>query len=441
MGEQRKNGSEEERATDTPLAGNVFVREERAEEIGSFLGNAYRETARRGLYDTLVVDCDCHHYEGSSYKDIAPHIDNPSVRDIFARYGSWQIDHTIVPGSLGDRVLAGRVRREVGMQPEDSGFDPVAWSVIESMLAMGIDYSVLFPTPMLVLGRHPQLEIEVEYSRGYNRWLTKEILPQSEALVTMPYLPITDPEVSVSFIEEFADDPSVVGFLVTAARFQSLHENRFMKVFAALEERGLPIAFHSGPSWSGQEFETLNRFLSVHALGFPFNAMLHLTNMVINGIPERFPGLRFIFMECGVTWLPFIASRLDTEYLMRPSEAPLLRRLPSEYIAEFFHTSQPLEHTSDEQMGVNLKLIDAEHRLLYASDYPHQDFDHPSTIADLRCIPMPARERILGRNAAELFGLDDVKLHERPEVAPLLANLPVPGGSTGANARSEAVVE
>jgi uncharacterized protein len=441
MTQETRAGADGNGVEGAPLAGNVFVRSERGEEVGSFLGNAYRETARRGLYDTLVVDCDCHHYEGSSYKDIAPHIDSPSVRDIFARYGSWQIDHTIIPGSLGDRVLAGRVRREVGVQPEDSGFDPVAWSVIESMLAMGIDYSVLFPTPMLVLGRHPQLEIEVEYSRGYNRWLTKEILPQSDALVTMPYLPITDPDVAVSFIEEFGEDPSVVGFLVTAARFQSLHENRFMKVFAALEERGLPLAFHSGPSWSGQEFETLNRFLSVHALGFPFNAMLHLTNMVINGIPERFPNLRFIFMECGVTWLPFIASRLDTEYLMRPSEAPLLRRLPSEYIADFFHTSQPLEFASDEQMGINLKLIDAEHRLLYASDYPHQDFDHPSTIADLRCISSPARERILGLNAAELFGLEDVKLHERPEVAPLLADLPIDRGATAADSRADAVVE
>jgi predicted TIM-barrel fold metal-dependent hydrolase len=408
-------------ADGAPQAGNIFVREGADGERNPFLANAYRETERRGLYDTLVVDCDCHHYEGMSYKDIAPHIDNPTVRDIFARYGSWQIDHTIVPGSLGDRVVAGRVRREVGAQPAGSDFDPVAWSVIESMLAMGIDYAVLFPTPMLVLGRHPQLEIEVEYSRGYNRWLIKEILPQSGALITMPYLPITDPDAAMSFIEEFGDEPSVVGFLVTAARFQRLHENRFMKVFAALEERGLPVAFHSGPSWSGQEFETLNRFLSVHALGFPFNAMIHLTNMVVNGIPERFPKLRFIFMECGVTWLPFIASRLDNEYLMRPSEAPLLRRLPSEYISDFFHTSQPLERASEEQMSLTFDLIDAENKLLYASDYPHQDFDHPSSIADLRFVSEDGRRKILGANAAELLGLEDVKLSERPEVAGLRA--------------------
>jgi predicted TIM-barrel fold metal-dependent hydrolase len=426
----------------TPTAGGyIFEAEGGTGETGSFFGNAFRETSRRNLYDTLVVDCDCHHYEGMSYKDIAPHIDNPTVRDIFGRYNAWQIDHTIVPGSLGDRVVAGRVRREVGTKPEGADFEPVAWSVIESMLAMGIDYSILFPTPMLVLGRHPQQEIEIEYSRGYNRWLTKEILPQSDALVTMPYLPVGEPEAALSFIEEFGEDPSVIGFLITAARFQTLSENRFMKVFAALEERGMPIAFHSGPSWSGQEFETLNRFLSVHALGFPFNAMLHLTNLVVNGIPERFPGLRFVFMECGVTWLPFIASRLDTEYLMRPSEAPLLKRLPSEYIREFFHTSQPLEYTSDQIMETTFEVIDARNQLLYASDYPHQDFDPPTQIADLRCAPPETRTRILGQNAAELFGLPDVKLHERPEVASVLPHLPGKWSASGSAAASAAAAE
>jgi len=405
--------------------GHVFTRADGS--VGSFLTNASRATAERGLYDELVIDCDCHHYEGTSYKQIARYIDNPTVRDIFARYGTWQMDHTIIPGSLGDRVVAGRVRREVGARPPGSGLEPVGWSVLESMIAMGIDYGVLFPTPMLVLGLHPQKEIEVEYARGYNRWLTREVLPQSDALITMPYLPIGEPEAALEFIEEFGDDPSVVGFLVTAARYESLHENRYMKVFAALEERDLPVAFHSGPNWGERAFQTLNRFLSVHALGFPFNAMIHLTNLVINGIPERFPKLRIVFMECGVTWLPFIGTRLDTEYLMRPSEAPLLKRLPSEYIRDFHYTSQPLEFATQEHMEVVFDLIDAENRLLYASDYPHQDFDLPTTIADLRFLSEQARSNILGRNAAKLFGLPDVKLHERPEIRELLGQMGVRG--------------
>jgi predicted TIM-barrel fold metal-dependent hydrolase len=407
-----------------PSAGHVFRRAGGDATHNASLANARREIERRGLYDTLVVDCDCHHYEGLSYKDIARHIDHPTIRDIFAKYSQWSIDHTIVPGSLGDRVVGGRVKREVGAVPEGSGLDPIAWSTLESMMAMGIDYALLFPTPMLALGSHPQLEVEVEYARGYNRWLIKEILPQSGALLTMPYLPIGEPDAALAFIEEFGDDPSVVGFLVTTVRYQSLHENRFMKVFAALEERGLPVAFHSGPTWSGQAFEALNRFLSVHALSFPFNAMIHLTNMVINGIPERFPGLKLIFMECGVTWLPFIATRLDTEYLMRPSEAPLLTRLPSEYISEFHYTSQPLERATPEHLRVAFDLIKAETQLLYASDYPHQDFDLPTTIADLPFVSDEGRRRILGGNAARLFALPDVKLQERFEIASLARRTP-----------------
>jgi hypothetical protein len=69
----------------------------------------------------------------------------------------------------------------------------------------------------------------------------------------------------------------------------------------------------------------MNRFLSVHALGFILYNMVHLTNMVINGIPDLFPKLKVIWIENGLAWIPFLMQRLDNEYLMRTSEAPLLK--------------------------------------------------------------------------------------------------------------------
>ena len=41
------------------------------------------------------------------------------------------------------------------------------------MDAMGIDVAVMFPTPMLQLGLHPQVEVEVALARAYNRWLVE----------------------------------------------------------------------------------------------------------------------------------------------------------------------------------------------------------------------------------------------------------------------------
>jgi predicted TIM-barrel fold metal-dependent hydrolase len=234
--------------------------------------------------------------------EIAAYVDNPAVRTPLERYSQFMVAHALLPGNLGDRMVAGRINADLDQVlpvGEFEGAHPIAAGLLHSMNQMAIDYSILFPTPMLTLGTHPQLEVEVELARAYNRWLVERVLPASPRIKTMAYLPLSDPDASVEFIEEFAEKPGVLGFMVTAVRYQPIHQNRFMKVFAALDERSLPVAFHSGPNWSDRPFEQLNRFLGVHALGFPFYAMIQLTNIVLNGIPERFPRVKFLLWRPG----------------------------------------------------------------------------------------------------------------------------------------------
>ncbi|HKF78143.1 MAG TPA: amidohydrolase family protein [Candidatus Dormibacteraeota bacterium] len=375
----------------------------------SFLANARREAERRGLFDVPVVDCDCHVYETTATAEIAAYIQNPAVRRPFERYTQSMLMHAFMPGNLGDRNVAGRIKTDLDMRlPAGAyaGAHPIAAGLLHSMEQMAIDYAILFPTPMLTLGTHPQPEMEVELARAYNRWLVERVLVASPRIRTMAYLPMSDPDASVEFIDEFAERPGILGFMVTAVRYQPIHQNRFMKVFAALDERALPLAFHSGPNWSDRPFEQLNRFMSAHALGFPFYAMIQLTNIVVNGLQERFPRIRFIFMEAGQAWVPFLIARLDNEFRSRSSEAPLLRRLPREYIREMYFTTQPLEQLDLAHQQAMFELMNAETQLLYSSDYPHQDFDLPSTVWDLQFLPEQARRNILGGNAMRLFGLE-----------------------------------
>ena len=56
-------------------------------------------------------------------------------------------------------------------------------------------------------------------------------------------------------------------------------------------------------------------------------------------------------------------------------------------------------------MELTFDMIKAETQLLYSSDYPHWDFDLPSTIYDLKFLSEKAKQNILGGNAARLFGL------------------------------------
>ena len=102
-------------------------------------------------------------------------------------------------------------------------------------------------------------------------------------------------------------------------------------------------------------------------------------------------------------------QRLDNEYMMGTSDAPLLKKKPSDYMREMFYSTQPMELVDNrEALEVTFKMINAESQLLYSSDYPHWDMDLPSTIYDLPFLDEKAKRSILGGNAQKLFNLDPV---------------------------------
>jgi predicted TIM-barrel fold metal-dependent hydrolase len=225
----------------------------------------------------------------------------------------------------------------------------------------------------------------------------------------MLYLPFHDPEASYQIVNEFADRKGVLGFMVTATHYKANYDNAYMKTYHALEERNLPLGFHAAFTWTDQSLQLCNRFIGVHALGFAWCNMLHMTNWVTNGMPERFPKLKTIWIESGLAWIPFLMQRLDNEFMMRTSDCGLLKRKPSEYMREMFYTSQPMEMVDNrEALELTFKMIDAENQLLYSSDYPHWDMDLPSTIYDLPFLGEQAKRNILGGNAQRLFNLDPV---------------------------------
>ena len=71
------------------------------------------------------------------------------------------------------------------------------------MDAIGVDVAILFPTPMLQLGVHPQVEVEVALARAYNRWLCEKVLAKEPRIRSMLYLPFNDAEASFRMVQEF----------------------------------------------------------------------------------------------------------------------------------------------------------------------------------------------------------------------------------------------
>lgn len=376
-----------------------------------YLRNAAQQARERNYAAFTIVDVDAHHFETESWRDIVSYIDDEVLRHYALSISVARLaPHLgLLPVQFGNQDVSGRIRHYAlrGQEQAEPGRHRDLTIIKRTIESMGIDYQILFPTPMLALGMHPNPEIESAIAHAYARWLIEHILTAEPSIKGMLYLPFNDPEASLRLVRDFADGPGVVGFMVTSVRNKPVHDNAYMRLYAELEERGLPLGFHAGYNWQERSTEILNRFLSVHALSFPWYNMVHITNWIVNGLPERFPRLNVMWIEGGLAWVPFLMQRLDHEYQMRSSEAPLLKRLPSEYMQEMYYTTQPLERPKYmKALETTFEMINAESQLMYSSDYPHWDFDLPSRIYDLPFLDERAKRQILGGNACRLFGIE-----------------------------------
>ena len=146
------------------------------------------------------------------------------------------------------------------------------------MDAMSVDYSCLFPTGMLNIGLHPQKEMEVELCWAYNRWLTEKVLPESRRPLLLDAVPavLRSRRLRCARSRRSATAKASPASWSRPCAHLPVHDNSYMKVYRAIEERGL-VARRSTPGRTGasRSSSACNRFLSVHALGFTFYNILH----------------------------------------------------------------------------------------------------------------------------------------------------------------------
>ena len=392
-----------------------------ASDTRDVLAHATRQAA--GHDDYFIVDIDAHVSEDHFWSEIIDLIDNDVLRQIGQAqnkgFAGANALLNIAPG-LSLQSVGGRIGHQGRRESIEAG-DAHRFIVTarRGMDALGLDYQVVFPSAMLLLGMHPQDDVEVALAGAFNRWMIERILPQDTRLKGLLYLPFNTPEACLALVERYAASEGVIGFTVCSTRNKPVHHNAYMPLYTAIQSSGKPLAFHSGYHWGDPSFAQLNRFLSMHALSFTHYNQIHLTNWIVNAMPERFPRLKLLWVESGLAWIPFLMQRLDHEVMMRPSEAPGLRRLPSEYMRDMHYTSQPLERSNMKLLESTMEAMGAETQLLYSSDWPHWDWDPPAAITTLPFLSERAKRNILGLNAARLFGIDTAR--RKPAARDVLA--------------------
>jgi predicted TIM-barrel fold metal-dependent hydrolase len=268
-----------------------------------------------------------------------------------------------------------------------------------------IEYGVL--TPMLGAGEQLDLDRGAALASAINDWQVAEWLepePRLRASINVAY---EDGDLSAREIHRVAPDPRFVQVLMLIRTAEPLGRRKYWPIYEAAVEHDLPVGIHFG-GWSRGPISGVGygSFYLEDTVGMATAFQDQLTSLVCEGVFERFPTLRIVLIEGGIAWLASLMWRLDRAWKLLRSEAPKLNRLPSEAIREHvWLTTQPIdEPPRGRDFPAMLEQIDMSDHILFATDYPHWDFDSPD-----RALPQsvkdPVRERIMRTNAHSLYRL------------------------------------
>jgi predicted TIM-barrel fold metal-dependent hydrolase len=288
-----------------------------------------------------------------------------------------------------------------------AGSDP---SLMRSQLIeeFGVAYAVLISRTFCNI--HPDPDYGAAIASAFNEWMAETWLSESNSdgvfkgSITIAQ---QDPSAAVEEISRWAAHPHFIQVAMDSGARLPFGQRYYYPIYEACERFGLPLSIHPGTEGMGINHQPTpgypTHYIEWHcAMSLSFQA--HLISMLTEGIFERFPGLRVVFVEGGVAWLAPLMWRLDSYWKALRVEIPWVRRPPSEYLRDHVRLgTQPLERPEDDSHLLELlDMMDAQHLLMFSSDYPHWDFDSPARAFPR--LPAELRERIFSRNARDFYG-------------------------------------
>ncbi len=178
------------------------------------------------------------------------------------------------------------------------------------------------------------------------------------------------------------------------------------------EELDLPINFHIGASEQSMDWIGTAGWPSLsvnHRSGLAGSMMFIdngrvIGNIIYSGMLDRFPKLKFVSVESGIGWIPFILESIDYQFKVLINPSNLLHK-PSEYFRKnfygtFWFEKHDLSHVI-EQVGVD--------NCMFETDFPHIVCLHPAPLEymeeGLAQLSQESRKKVMSTNAARVYNI------------------------------------
>jgi predicted TIM-barrel fold metal-dependent hydrolase len=301
----------------------------------------------------------------------------------------WVVENRFQSRAIRDEVNHPlRVRRELEDVP----------GRLAHMDEMGVDIQVIFPTFFIRYNTN-NAEAEWALTTTYNRWLAKKCAPTNGRLQWAAMLPLLSPEKAAEEVRWAKENGACGVFKRGFDLERRVTDPHFFPVYEEANDLGLPLCIHTGHPLPGTEWDR----------GFPI--MNAFSEVVSAKLPQKFPKLRFGFIEAGASWIPYSLSQWGAK--KRAAMRGQNKKLPDLYelAPELFRESRAFITVDMIDDIETILKFGTEDNLIIGTDYGHTDISANLSAlggvqewVDAGRISADQAHKLLERNPQEFYG-------------------------------------
>ena len=353
---------------------------------------------RRSVYDTDL------HHSWEKPPDLLPYIP-AEYRD---RWTDRGMDTPIVHISSNGGKHGVRNDLPEVMRARNGGAALSADFACDHLLdPCGIDWALLTGASIATLTYQPDEDYANALAQAFNdftvdRWLEEDRRFRGGVVVNQ-----RDPEVAAREIDRIARHDAVVAAMFQGGATSPYGQRVYRPIHEACVRNDLVWAIHFGSEGKGiNPAPTAAGHFSYYGesrINRAASYKAHLASFVFEGVFERYPTFKVAMLEAGFSWVgPFLWS-MDEVWKETRKQVPWVKKPPSEYVIEQVRFASQPEDEPRPADGLEkiLKWMHADRTLMFASDFPHWDWDDPEE--SFKLLPVTLQERIFTANAREFF--------------------------------------
>jgi predicted TIM-barrel fold metal-dependent hydrolase len=299
------------------------------------------------------------------------------------------------------------------MTPAASEVGPRLRAMDELGLALQIVYPNVLGFAGVALLRVQDPALRAFCVSAYNDAVAELQRASGGRLYPQALLPFWDLAAAVRELERSHDELGLTGFTMTDAPekwgLPSLSDPHWDPLWARAQERGLPCNFHIGSGgvgddlvWKGMRLDHM--IATIAAVLFLHNGRC-IANLIFSGLLDRFPRQKFVSVESGIGWIPFLLEAC--EYQMNESipDGGNMKLRPTEYFRRQIYASfwfeKPDAPWAIERTG--------QDNVMFETDFPHPTCLYPDPRGQLRRslagLDPAVQRKVLYETAARVYRL------------------------------------